>query len=197
MIDIDDIKISPLEPRKLPDFLTFFDKRAFADNPEWSFCYCQFPQFQHDDLVWKEQEASDNRETACNLIRQGKMNGFLAYHGDSVVGWCNAGPRISMTTVPEYIEPDEQKIGSIMCFVVEKAYRRQGISRKLLRAACKSFEEQGFTIIEAYPLIDAKSEKENHFGPLQMFLSAGFKEYREDDGVMVTRLYLQRVERKQ
>ena len=62
-----------------------------------------------------------------------------------------------------------------------------GIARKLLEAACERLLKQGHSIIEAYPRIGVADEKENHFGPLSMYLSAGFREYREDDGRMVVR----------
>ncbi len=187
MAEIESLRIINLSPDTLEDFLNFFDQKAFADNPEWSFCYCYFNQFPHDDQIWKKQEGSANRKAVCSLINQGKMNGHLAYLDGQVVGWCNAGPRTSFTTVPEYIEPDEEIIGSIMCFIIRKEYRRCGIARRLLKAACMSFQEKGFKIIEAYPLNEVNGEKENHFGPLSLYLSSGFEEYREDDGAMVVR----------
>lgn len=34
------IEIVPLTPDKKEDYLYFFDELAFADHPDWSWCYC-------------------------------------------------------------------------------------------------------------------------------------------------------------
>src|SRR5689334_7723428 len=39
------VAVKPLLPERVDDFLAFFDHEngpAFADNPEWAKCYCQF-----------------------------------------------------------------------------------------------------------------------------------------------------------
>jgi hypothetical protein len=41
------VQVQPVSPELLPDFLAFFDGEAFADNPKWGFCYCQFSYFDH------------------------------------------------------------------------------------------------------------------------------------------------------
>ena len=97
-----------------------------------------------------------------------------------------------MTTVPDYDEPDADRIGSIVCFVIAKNHRRKGIARRLLEAACKGFKAQGFTMAEAYVLKDAKGDAMNYPGPLSMYLSAGFEPFREcccdgDDTIVVRR----------
>ena len=181
------IDVRKLSPELLKDFLSFFDTNAFADNPNWSFCYCYFNQFPHDDMIWKEQEASDNRNSVCELIKTKKMNGYLAYHEEKVIGWCNAGPRTCMTTVPEYPEPDANSIGSIVCFIIDKKYRSKGIAKKLLQSAYSGLFQQGYSIVEAYPLKNMQGEKENHFGPLSMYLSSGFQLYKEDEDTIVVR----------
>ena len=48
------IVIKRLSPNLLDDFLYFFDDIAFRDNPEWSHCYCRFPQAPHDDCKWQD-----------------------------------------------------------------------------------------------------------------------------------------------
>ncbi len=40
--------VKALDAATLPDFLTFFDTDAFADNPKWAFCYCQFLYVDQD-----------------------------------------------------------------------------------------------------------------------------------------------------
>ncbi len=187
MDTVENLTIRTLSPHLLNDFLGFFEGEAFADNPQWSFCYCYFNHFPHEEMVWKERTAEANRVAACDLINTGGMQGYLAYSADKVIGWCNAGPRVNMTTLPDYTEPEEKHIGSIVCFIIARDFRRKGVARALLDAACDGFRKQGFTIAEAYPIRDAEGEKENHFGPLSLYVSAGFEHYWEDEDEMVLR----------
>jgi ribosomal protein S18 acetylase RimI-like enzyme len=179
--------IRELTPDLLGDYLSFFEQTAFVDHPEWEFCFCRLHHFPHDQREWKKTTARENREAVISLIRDGTMRGYLAYSGAKPVGWCNAGPRVHMTTVPEYDEPEADQIGSIMCFVVAKEHRRQGVASQLLGAACNGFTAHGLTIAEGYPLKEALGEAENHCGPLSLYLSAGFERYWEDDDVVVVR----------
>jgi len=182
--------IRELKPELLEDYLSFFDHDAFADNPDWGFCYCRLHHFPHGQRAWCETTAEENREAVIGLVRDGTLRGYLAYLGNKPVGWCNAGPRTRMTTTPDYDEPDAEAIGSIMCFVIAKEHRRKGIARRLLEAACAGFMAQGLTIAEAYVLKGARGDAMNYPGPLSMYLSAGFGRYREcccdgDDTIVV------------
>lgn len=173
------VTIRALTPELLEDYLAFFDHDAFADNPKWGFCYCRLHHFPHAQRNWCETTAAENREAVASLIREGTLQGYLAYCGDKPVGWCNAGPRIGMTTTPDYDEPEAEVTGSIMCFVIAKEHRRQGIARQLLETACAGFKAQGFTIAEAYVLKGAEGDAMNYPGPLAMYLAAGFEVTRE------------------
>jgi GNAT superfamily N-acetyltransferase len=84
-----------------------------------------------------------------------------------------------MTTTPDYEEPDAESIGSIMCFIVAREYRRGGIARQLLDAACAGFAARGLMIAEGYVLKGAQGDAMNYPGPLSMYLSAGFEAHRE------------------
>ena len=188
--------IRKLTPERLEDYLAFFDHDAFADHPEWAFCYCRLHHFPHDQRAWGATTAEENREAVIDLIQAGILRGYLAYLGDKPVGWCNAGPRVRMTTTPDYDEPDAEATGSIMCFVVAKEHRRRGIARRLLDAACAGFAAQGFTFAEAYLFQGAQGDAANYPGPLAMYLAAGFERYRtcpceacfcESDEILVVR----------
>jgi len=182
--------IRELTPDLLDDYLSFFDHDAFADNPKWGFCYCRLHHFPHSERKWCETTAEENRAAVTSLILGGDLRGYLAYSGGKPVGWCNAGPRVCMTTVPDYEEPEAGVIGSIMCFVIAKEHRRRGVARQLLDAACAGFGVRGFQIAEAYVLKGVQGDAMNYPGPLSMYLSAGFECYREcccdgDDTIVV------------
>ena len=74
-----DVKIKPLAPDLLDDFLHFFDNIAFSDNPEWKGCYCHFYHFAGDMEQWEKATKEQNRNSTITLIKEKKMKGLLAF----------------------------------------------------------------------------------------------------------------------
>jgi GNAT superfamily N-acetyltransferase len=175
------IEIHPLTPGRLADFMAFFDGEAFSDNPGWSSCYCQCFYEDHSQIRWPERTAVENRACAGRRIIEGRMRGLLAYQAGRVVAWCNAAPRTMLSALDDESIGSPERVGTILCFVVEPRLRGRGVARALLDAACRRFETQGLSTVEANPRPNAKSDAENHFGPIGMYLSAGFAVRRTDD----------------
>lgn len=175
----DDLLIRPLSPERLPDFLGYFEGAAFADNPRWRSCYCQFLYVDHAKVEWMARTAEENRQAACERICDATMEGYLAYRGGQVVGWCNAAPRRMMDAFADEPDPDADRLGQITCFVVARAHRRSGVARALLDAACAGLQAQGMVIAEASPKPEVTGDAENHFGPLALFTQAGFAYHRD------------------
>jgi GNAT superfamily N-acetyltransferase len=180
-----DYEIRELTPELLDDYLYFFDHIAFVDNPKWASCYCYFPHAPHDFEKWHDRTGEQNRSAVIESVQAGRIRGYLAYQYDKPVAWCNAGPRTGVTILDP--EVDAEKIGSIICFVVAKPHRGKGVARRLLEAASEGFRQYGFETIEAYPRLDAKDDASSHFGPLKMFLDAGFQPFKEDNGSLIVR----------
>ncbi|MBK1715394.1 GNAT family N-acetyltransferase [Rubrivivax gelatinosus] len=172
------IEIHPLGPERLADFLAFFEGPAFADNPRWRSCYCQFLYVDHTRVHWPSRTGNENRAAACARIDAGTMRGLLAYRDGHVVGWCNAAPRALLDAFADEPDPDAARLGQITCFVVAPAQRRTGVATALLDAACAELRRQGMTLAEAAPKPDIGGDAENHYGPMSMFLAAGFTVHR-------------------
>jgi len=182
------LRVRALTPELLPDFLKFFDGTAFSDNPKWSSCYCQCFYEDHRLVKWSERTAPENRARACERIAGGLMQGYLAYMDGAPVGWCNAAPRTLLHALDDEPIPDAEQVGAIICFLVEPSHRGRGIARQLLEAACDGLLLQGLRIAEANPRTEFDSAAANHFGPLSLYLSAGFSVYRYDsDGSVYVR----------
>jgi GNAT superfamily N-acetyltransferase len=173
--------IKALSPELQQDFLRFFDGTAFSDNPRWSSCYCQCFYEDHSVVKWSERTAPQNRAIACQRIQSRTMQGYLAYSEGTPVGWCNAAPRTLLHALDDEPTPDAEQVGAIICFLVEPGYRGQGVARHLLQAACDGLRAQGLRIAEANPRTASGSAAENHFGPLSLYMSAGFSVHREDE----------------
>lgn len=172
--------IRPLEPAMLPDFLAFFEGDAFADNPDWGFCFCQFLHVDHGVVQWSQRTAEQNRSAARDRICARRMQGYLAYVDGKPIAWCNATPRTLMEAFADESGPDDAVTGQLGCFVVAKPYRRSGIASALLQAALHGFRQQGLRVAKAMPYENAQTDAQHHFGPLRMFVAAGFERLGTD-----------------
>ena len=180
-------EIKSLRPELLTDYLAFFDREAFTDNPDWAGCYCNFYLANHHVKPWVERTAQENRRDISLRIQQNRMHGYLAYEEGKVIGWCHAAP---ITQIPILHDPDDSlasRSGAIVCFIVAPGKRQLGIARELLQAAVDGLQEQGLAYAIAYPRTDAKKASQNYHGPLSMYLSAGFEIVKEEEGLVVVR----------
>ena len=174
------IEIHSLTPARLDDYLHFFDTRAFADNADWSRCYCYFPYCDLKTRAWERRTGAENRASMHEFISSGRAQGYLAYTGEEVVGWCNAAPYTSYAILDSMSEWEVKDAGAIVCFVVCPTHRGQGIAKALLGSACDGLKAQGLRKVYAKPFKDAANTAENYPGPLAMYLAAGFSPVRED-----------------
>ena len=178
-----DITVRPISPDQHDAVLHYFDLVAYADNPNWSRCYCMERLVDDYDSRTRQQ----NRESRSELIRSAKANGLVAYRLGRVVGWCHAAPKNELLNVEGEKDP---KAGAIVCFVVAPDQRRQGVATTLLDAALAHLRKRGMTTAEAYPFLGeidpARWNQINYVGPLSMYVKAGFEvaEKHEDHAVV-------------
>jgi GNAT superfamily N-acetyltransferase len=80
-------------------------------------------------------------------------------------------------------------VGNIVCFVVAAPWRRKGVARLLLEAACDALRSQGRSHAQAYPARSTPNAGAMHLGPLQLYLDAGFEVWRDspDDPSLTVR----------
>lgn len=182
------LQFTPLTRERLADYLEFFDHRAFSDNPKWAGCYCYFPLHDPEQTNWHERHGPENRAAVTACAQAGAARGVLAYAGDKVVGWCNAGPWSQFPMLRGFPQEDRDSVGVIFCFVVDPAFRGQGVATSLLNAACEQFRAAGLKAAQAKPAKRAKTAAANHLGPLAMYLDAGFSVVAElSDGDVIVR----------
>lgn len=179
------IVVRELSPELLDDYMNFFENVAFVDNPKWASCYCYFPHAPHATEKWPRRTGVQNRAAVSEMIQTGRMHGYLAYENGSVIGWCNAGPRVTMTILDD--EEDAETVGAVICFIVAKEHRGKGVARRLLDSACEGFRRAGLTVAEGYPRDDAHDEATNHFGPMSMYMAADFEKHKESGATTIMR----------
>jgi GNAT superfamily N-acetyltransferase len=181
------IVVKELTPSLKDDFLFFFDNIGFADNPDWGDCYCYPYHFA-------DRGKAENRRAASQQIEENRIQGFLAYHDEKPVGWCNAANRDIYPALHRVMRSDQdnlEKVGSIVCFVIALSHRSRGVASRLLKAACDKFSKEGLEYAEAYPVKKTSSAADNFPGPLSMYLKNGFSTHRDADWYLVVRKRLQ------
>lgn len=182
--------IKPLTAELIDDFLYYFDNIGFSDNPEWSVCYCYFHHCPGGIKEFEKQTKEENRSASIELIKAGKLNGFLAYSNDKPIGWCKADLKENYVNLPykdDETLPENIKIAAVACFLISPTQRRQGIARKLLQYACSSFSNDGYTTVEGYPRKGKLSAAHSYNGPISLYQSEGFTIYKELENFYVMR----------
>ena len=182
--------IKPLSEDILEDYLYFFDNAVFTDHPEWSACYCYSFHFTGPAEEWTREK---NRLSVTDMIKEGRMKGYLAYADEKPVGWCNANDRSNYQRIMKYYEQvgmPKDKVVSIVCFLVNPEYRRQGITRALLDRITADYSSLDYDYLEAYPGKGMASCEDHYKGPLSLYEQAGFRIEKELDNYFVYRKQL-------
>lgn len=194
-----DIEIKKLTPELAEDYLHFFDVTPHEDGAEESKCYCACWSSADHRVNADFSSRQKRRELAEESVKNGTLQGYLAYYEGKAVGWCNANTKaeclhcFSWLRFMQEIPLDEPslKVKSVFCFVIAPQMRRKGIAAKLLERVCMDAEADGFDLVESYPKREFINEARDFMGPSEMYRKAGFTVYREiNDNEMVMRKQL-------
>ena len=110
----------------------------------------------------------------------------------AAAGWVSLGPREGFDHLERSrVRPrlDDLPVWSIVCFVVGKRARRQGVGGQLLDAAIAFAREHGALALEAYPVdtsIGRPTGPTLYTGTLSTFLRAGFRVARPVESKQAT-----------
>ena len=137
-------------------------------------------RLQHGEF--ERQKGEQNRLAFRTIVESNELPGVLADDGHEPVGWCAVAPRERFVRLERsrILKPvDDRSVWSVVCFFVERSYRRRGVSRLLLRAAVDLASSRGAKIVEGYPVEPKKAKTPAAFawtGLAAAFRSAGFTE---------------------
>lgn len=177
------IDIQRLTPALAGDYVNFFDITPHDDHIEEHKCYCVC--WCSDNYEGKDFSTAERRRNcAFEYVKNNTIQGYLAYHDNKVVGWCNANTkadclkcaswRRSMNYVPQNDIKSGKKVKSIFCFTIAPAYQRKGIATALLERVCADAVKDGFDFVEAYPYKKANWQSSNFGGYYEMYIKSGF-----------------------
>ena len=184
-----DIIVKRLTPELAEDYIDYFDNRAFSDGNVQKGCYCVWHHWTEKleyerSLMPESERALRKRDFARELIQSGRLNGFAAFCGGEMVGFCNADRKSSYFRLRGDNDTggDNDKVLSVVCFTVAPDMRRRGIAKAMLACACNYAEKNGYEYVEGYP---AKGEfnVSDCGGAVSMYVGLGFEIVEVSGGV--------------
>jgi GNAT superfamily N-acetyltransferase len=172
---LEELIFHPVTPNCWQDFETLFGPRGAMGG-----CWCMWWRIKRKEFEVNKNE--DNKAAMKEIVDSGKVPGLLVYDKGDPVGWVSIAPREDFPVLgrsPILKPVDNLPVWSIVCFVVRKDYKRQGMSGRLIQAAVDYAASQGATIVEGYPIDPKKSAVPDIYsftGFLSTFKAAGFVE---------------------
>jgi GNAT superfamily N-acetyltransferase len=184
------LKFFPATKERWKDLVSLFGEKGACSG-----CWCMW--WLKTGKEFSLSRGQKNKLFLKKRIDSGIIPGILAYDKNEPVGWCAVEPRESYPRLEKSrsLKPiDDKPVWSLVCFFVDKDYRRQGVSIELVKAAVNYARKKGAKIVEGYP-----SETKNNrlpdpwvwTGLFSAFIRAGFKEVmRRSKSRPVMRCYI-------
>ncbi|HSK94850.1 MAG TPA: GNAT family N-acetyltransferase [Candidatus Angelobacter sp.] len=175
---MDDLEILPLTPDRLSDLAQLFGQ---GGDPKR--CWCSWYRLRNADFIGASAESNRGvlEQAVATTAAEGRAPGLVAYREAEPIGWVSVGPRADYARLDasRVLAPiDDRPTWSIVCFVVARKARGQGVANALLDAAVAYAAEHGATLVEAYPADthgDRISPAAAYKGTVRMFERAGFE----------------------
>jgi GNAT superfamily N-acetyltransferase len=168
------LDVLPLTTERFADLAELFNE---GGDPKW--CWCQY--FRKAGLDWTNSTTAGNRAGLEALAaRPDLAPGLVGYRDGRAVGWISLAPREDygrLENAKLLARVDDKPVWSIVCFVVSRKARGQGVASALLQAAIAYAREHGATMLEAYPVAATRGRvtPANAFRGVQsMYEKAGF-----------------------
>lgn len=190
-----DIEIKRLTPELVDDYVKFFDETPHDDNVDEHKCYCVCWCNVDHRVETDFSSAGKRRNLAIQYVQNGNIQGYLAYCGDKVVGWCNANTKSDCLYCSSWlrfmqafnaVETDKNsRVKSVFCFVIAPEMRRKGISKLLLERVCEDAAKEGFDVVEAYPNKEFIDIARDFKGPKKLYEDSGFTAYCEVENSVI------------
>jgi GNAT superfamily N-acetyltransferase len=169
------LEFHPVTKKRWSDFETLFGEKGACGG-----CWCMLWRLTRKEF--EQQKGEANRQAIKTIVDSGEIPGLLAYFDKQPVAWCSVAPRESFPALERsrvLKKIDDAPVWSISCFFIQKDFRKQGLSVRILEAAVDYVKKQGGKIVEGYPVEPKKGKTADVFawtGLASFFKKAGFVE---------------------
>ena len=180
------VEIKPLTKALRDDYLLLFDNMIHKENPEWSKCYCNDYHFLGDVETCTR---AMSREMIIDRIDENELQGYLVFKDDVAIGWSNVNNRSNYQRLLrdyDLVDNPDDKVCSVVCFIIHPNFRRQGLSQKILERIIADYSNTEYDYLEAYPK-KGESTARNFNGPVEIYKRNNFEVYKEYESYYVMR----------
>jgi GNAT superfamily N-acetyltransferase len=194
------IEIKKLTPAQVEEYIKFFEMTPHDDNIPEHTCYCECWCSADHRFGTGIPTREERKAMAIEYVKNGKIQGYLAYLDGSIVGWCNANTKTEclncigwyqfMPQVNELEIDANHKVKSVYCFLVAPDMKRNGIAKQLLQYACQDAADDGYDYVEVYPEKESTDELKQFMGFVDMYKNMGFIIHAETEQKFVMRKQL-------
>lgn len=167
-----EITIARLDPAR-PE--PFFRLHSPENGHGWCRCVAWWvPTWEG----WGERTEEENRRLRESLFARGEQDIWLLTVGGAVAASAQACPRDRLAKLgTQFALPPDPGTWAIGCFFVAPAFRRQGLTRRMLGALLVELARLGAKRVEAFPRRGEGLEPgEMWTGPEPLYRAAGFRE---------------------
>lgn len=172
-------------------------RRTLGDLERFSEChgkfrYCSCMRWRLRSTEYNKSSKAERVARLTELVRDNAPVGVMAYRGDEPAGWCAIAPRAHYAALERFralARIDDEPVWSVVCFFVDRAARRQGVTLGLLKAAVAYAGSLGAQIVEGYP-VEPGPRLYTYMGAPEVFRRAGFRDVTPEGA---TRLIMRRV----
>lgn len=136
--------------------------------------------FRTRGMDWTNSTTAGNRAGLRALAERDLTPGLVGYRDGRAVGWVSLAPREDYSRLESsklLARVDAAPVWSIVCFVVSRGARGQGVAVAMLDAAIVYARDHGATILEAYPVASSRGRvhaASAYQGVQSMYAKAGF-----------------------
>lgn len=170
-------------------------ENLFGKNGACGGCWCMWWRLKRSEFG--KEKGEGNKNALRKIVESGEVPGIIAYSDNQPVAWCSAAPREAFPALERsriLKRIDDEPVWSIVCFYVNKKYRRKGLTVELIKASVEYARTEGAKIVEGYPVLPKKDSVVDVFaftGLFSAFKKAGFVEAaRPSETRPIMRYYL-------
>ena len=149
------IQFHPVTKNRLADLARFSARHG-------RFRYCSCMRWRMTSGEFRRSSGEKRAAALEELVRRGTPVGVLAYADGEPIAWCSIAPRETYAALERYRalpRLDESPVWSVVCFFVDRRFRRQGLTHGLLNAAVEyaRSEGAGFALVHLHGVFSGLS----------------------------------------
>jgi GNAT superfamily N-acetyltransferase len=196
------IEIRKLTPDLAEEYACFFDTTYHwggYDTRCYCITWCGDNVYNNGGRHWFDSP-DERRIQAVSRVRNGDIQGYLAYLDNKIVGWCSANIKSDCQAGINYLRTDGdvpleecregEKVKYIFCYAIAPEVQRKGVATQLLKYVCRDAANENFDYVETYINKEIIDTSRAYNGWLAMYEKCGFSIHAERNNKVVMRKLL-------